>query len=75
MEIVIISLDQVTEGQACTCEIGLKSVNDLDRPLTIGACDNGMLWNKISTYIVVPIFWTYLTLNFCNIISMKTIAR
>lgn len=38
----VISLDKVTEGQACTCEIGLKN-EDLDLPLFIGACDNSMI--------------------------------
>ena len=47
-EAKIISLNQVTEGQACTCEIGLKD-EDLEKPLLIAACDNGMLWNE-STY-------------------------
>ncbi|HAR62508.1 MAG: hypothetical protein DKM50_02625 [Candidatus Margulisiibacteriota bacterium] len=41
----IVRLDQVTEGQACTCEIGLRD-EDLDSPLVIGACDNGMLWDS-----------------------------
>ncbi|MFC4722889.1 sugar phosphate nucleotidyltransferase [Geojedonia litorea] len=41
----IISLNQVTEGQACTCELGLEGEN-LEKPLLIAACDNGMLWNK-----------------------------
>ena len=41
----IISLDQVTQGQACTCEVGLKGVAE-DVPLLIGACDNGMLWDE-----------------------------
>jgi NDP-sugar pyrophosphorylase family protein len=40
----VVSLSQVTEGQACTCEIGLKD-EDLDSPLFIAASDNGMLWN------------------------------
>ncbi|AUP79385.1 hypothetical protein C1H87_11970 [Flavivirga eckloniae] len=41
----IISLNEVTEGQACTCELGLKG-EDLEKPLLIAACDNGMLWNE-----------------------------
>ncbi|MBI5417185.1 hypothetical protein HZA55_04475 [Candidatus Poribacteria bacterium] len=41
----IVSIDKVTEGQACTCAIGLKDENS-EAPLLIGACDNGMLWNK-----------------------------
>jgi hypothetical protein len=41
----IVRIDQVTEGQACTCELGLAGV-DPDAPLLIGACDNGMLWDR-----------------------------
>lgn len=40
----IISLDHVTNGQACTCEIGMGSIDD-NAPVLIAACDNGMLWN------------------------------
>ncbi len=40
----IVSLNEVTQGQACTCEIGLKDT-DLDKPLFIGACDNSMIIN------------------------------
>lgn len=40
----IVSIDHITEGQACTCELGLKNEN-LKSPLLIAACDNGMLWN------------------------------
>ena len=40
----IISLNEVTQGQACTCEIGLKNI-DLEKPLFIGACDNSMIIN------------------------------
>jgi len=40
----IVRIDSVTEGQACTCEIGLKG-EDLESPLLIGACDNGMSWD------------------------------
>ncbi|MBX9830391.1 NTP transferase domain-containing protein [Candidatus Babeliales bacterium] len=38
-------LDQVTQGQACTCEFGLQN-SDPEKSLVIGACDNGMLWNQ-----------------------------
>lgn len=41
----IVSLNTITEGQACTCEIGLKG-QDGDQSLLIAACDNGMLWNQ-----------------------------
>lgn len=42
----IVSLNKTTEGQACTCEIGLKD-EDPDSPLLIAACDNGMLYDKV----------------------------
>lgn len=50
-EAQVIAVDQVTQGQACTCALGLQnqaSENPIlsDSPLLIGACDNGMLWNK-----------------------------
>lgn len=41
----IISIDKTTEGQACTCLLG-KDVIAMDEPLFIGACDNGMVWDK-----------------------------
>lgn len=41
----IVSLNQVTQGQACTCEIGLQG-EDLTKPLFIGACDNSMIFNN-----------------------------
>ncbi len=42
---IIKKLDQVTQGQACTCEYGLRGINP-EQSLIIGACDNGMLWNQ-----------------------------
>ena len=39
-----IELAQVTDGQARTCLLGLDAI-DLDAPLTIGACDNGAIYN------------------------------
>ncbi|MDQ1911644.1 NTP transferase domain-containing protein [Paenibacillus sp. GD4] len=42
-EAKIVSLNSITEGQACTCELGLEGV-DLESPLLIAACDNGMIW-------------------------------
>ncbi|ASF38497.1 hypothetical protein CEH05_04930 [Halobacillus halophilus] len=41
----IMRLSQVTEGQAVTCEWALEQL-DLERPLLISACDNGVLWNE-----------------------------
>ncbi|MCL5410773.1 MAG: NTP transferase domain-containing protein [Patescibacteria group bacterium] len=41
----IVKLNKVTEGQACTIEVGLKGA-DPDSPLMIGACDFGALWDR-----------------------------
>ncbi len=35
-------IKELTKGQACTCEIGLKN-EDVNKPLFIGACDNSMI--------------------------------
>lgn len=40
----LIEIDQVTDGQARSCVLGLDGV-DLEQPLTIGACDNGALFD------------------------------
>ena len=37
-------LEGLTEGQASTCLAGMEGL-DLDAPLTIGACDNGVLFD------------------------------
>ncbi len=60
----VVALDWVTEGQAETCVIGLKGENH-DHPLIIGACDNGMLWNRkryqalMDDPTVDAIVWTF----------------
>lgn len=60
----IVRLDKVTEGQASTCEAGLKGEN-LNAPLLIGACDNGMLWDRtryerlIDSKAVDVIVWSF----------------
>lgn len=41
----IISVDQVTEGQAITCSLGLKNL-DVNLPLTVSATDNGMIYDQ-----------------------------
>lgn len=39
----IVEINEVTEGQACTCEIGINKCSiDLENSLTITACDNGV---------------------------------
>lgn len=46
---IIKTIDHVTAGQACTALIGLSALEDAagenSRPITIGACDNGALYN------------------------------
>lgn len=41
---VLVEIDHVTDGQARTCLLGLDGI-DPDAPLTIGACDNGALYD------------------------------
>ncbi|MGE4457260.1 MAG: NTP transferase domain-containing protein [Arcobacteraceae bacterium] len=43
----IISIDEVTEGQAITCSLGLKNVDE-NSSLLIAATDNGMIYNHES---------------------------
>ena len=40
----ITRVDQVTQGQACTCELAMKAIPP-ENPLLIGACDNSMIWD------------------------------
>jgi NDP-sugar pyrophosphorylase family protein len=43
----ITTIDKVTEGQACTCEIGVLENNvDLEKPIQISACDNGVFYDN-----------------------------
>ena len=46
---IIKLIDTVTEGQACTAQIGIKALKDSlennSTHITIGACDNGALYN------------------------------
>lgn len=40
-------IDQVTQGQASTCKIGIKHAQiSSDAPILISACDNGALYDK-----------------------------
>jgi bifunctional N-acetylglucosamine-1-phosphate-uridyltransferase/glucosamine-1-phosphate-acetyltransferase GlmU-like protein len=44
----VVSIDKVTEGQACTCELGINNSNtNLDFPILISACDNGIYYDKM----------------------------
>ncbi len=46
---IICMLEGITEGQACTAQIGvdalLEAVADVQGPITIAACDNGVLYD------------------------------
>jgi NDP-sugar pyrophosphorylase family protein len=43
----IIPIKNTTEGQACTCEIGVTQSNlDLENPILISACDNGVYYDS-----------------------------
>jgi bifunctional N-acetylglucosamine-1-phosphate-uridyltransferase/glucosamine-1-phosphate-acetyltransferase GlmU-like protein len=47
-ECEVLSINKVTEGQACTCEIGINNSEmsfDLDKPILISACDNGVYYD------------------------------
>lgn len=40
------ALDTVTQGQACTCELGITQFNlNLEDPIMITACDNGVYYD------------------------------
>jgi NDP-sugar pyrophosphorylase family protein len=41
----IVSIDEVTQGQAITCSLGLKNV-DTNASLLVAATDNGMIYDK-----------------------------
>jgi NDP-sugar pyrophosphorylase family protein len=42
----VISILETTEGQACTCEIAIEKSNiDLEKPILISACDNGVYYD------------------------------
>jgi NDP-sugar pyrophosphorylase family protein len=43
---LIYGIDKITEGQACTCEIGINNSNlDIESPILISACDNGVYYD------------------------------
>lgn len=41
----VVNINEVTEGQAITCSLGLKDVDE-NQPLLISATDNGMIFNQ-----------------------------
>ena len=43
----VFSINKITEGQACTTEIGIINKQlDLNKPILISACDNGVYYDK-----------------------------
>lgn len=43
----IVGIEDTTEGQACTCEIGIQKMHvNLDDPIQISACDNGVIYDE-----------------------------
>lgn len=62
----VLSIDGVTEGQACTCEIGLMACKVcMEKPILISACDNGVYYNKekyaelLADETIDIIVWTF----------------
>jgi NDP-sugar pyrophosphorylase family protein len=60
------SINQVTQGQACTCEIGIQESNiNPEDPILISACDNGVYYDVskynglISDPTIDVIVWTF----------------
>jgi len=49
---IIATIPEVTEGQACTALIGIdeleRKVEEIPGPITIGACDNGALYDAVA---------------------------
>jgi NDP-sugar pyrophosphorylase family protein len=44
----VVTIQGITEGQACTTEIGIRENHSkLDESILISACDNGVYYNKI----------------------------
>ena len=62
----VISINETTEGQACTCEIGIKETNvNLENPILISACDNGVFYDRkkylelLNDESIDVIVWTF----------------
>ena len=62
----VISINETTEGQACTCEIGIEETNiNLENPILISACDNGVFYDTkkylelLNDESIDVIVWTF----------------
>jgi len=43
----VLSINETTQGQACTCELAIKNLNlDLEKSILISACDNGVYYDQ-----------------------------
>lgn len=60
----VVPVAGLTEGQACTCLLGLSEA-DPDKPLLVAPCDNGMAWNEaafaslVANPAVDVVCWTF----------------
>ena len=60
----VITVSKTTEGQACTCELGLAELNS-GNPILISACDNGVLFDSeryealVDDESIDVIVWTF----------------
>jgi NDP-sugar pyrophosphorylase family protein len=43
----VMRIDFITEGQACTCELAIDESVNMEQPLMISACDNGVYYDII----------------------------
>ena len=67
----VVPVQQLTEGQACTCLLGIEDVMP-DKPLLVAPCDNGMIWSDqkyqellsdVNTEIICWTFTRHLTIT------------
>jgi NDP-sugar pyrophosphorylase family protein len=50
----ILKIDKTTDGQACTCEMGIDfSKINLEEPILISACDNGVCYDESKYFELV----------------------
>jgi NDP-sugar pyrophosphorylase family protein len=62
----VFGIDNITEGQLCTCELAFKNYNiNLKHPVLISACDNGVYYdiNKYNELVEDPnvdiVIWSF----------------
>lgn len=62
----VFELNETTEGQACTCELGIRAFDvKLNHPILISACDNGVYYNAnkylemVNDESIDIIVWTF----------------